>query len=123
MKNPRIILIDSVCEWFGVTPYVVMESSVRVPSTSEIKNKVRLQPEQKAWAMMCSILTSHEMRDLKLEADQLAEFFNVEPEKVKIALNQHLFLSCSSESYKIVYSKITEVLNQHLQPIYDESEF
>ena len=122
MSNTKIIIIDSICEWLGTTPSEMLKAPIEILSTSKIKDKVRLLPEQKAWAMICYILTSDMMRDLRMDEEQVAKYFEGKVIQVRVGKNQHEFLTTTSISYKMILGKILELTNEKLKPIYEPIE-
>lgn len=120
--NLRIEIVDNVCAWLGTTPPEMLAAPVEILSTSKIKIKARLSPEQKAWAMICHYFTSDKLRDLRLSDESVAGFFSASEDQVEIGKNQHAFLICSSISYKIVLTKIDALIETHLNKLYELTE-
>ncbi|MBL7902914.1 MAG: hypothetical protein JNK73_13035 [Bacteroidia bacterium] len=122
MKNPHIFIITSICEWYGVNPQEILSAPTEVITGKKIKEKQRLMPEQKAWAMICGVLTNYGLHDLMFEEAALAEYFKRTVDQVKKGKNQHAFLLCSSQSHVIIHNKIWDLITNQIQKLYEQHE-
>lgn len=115
MASLHLQIFSAVTEWYGVSHASIMRA---VQQEAGNKKDPVFMAEWMAFGLICTLFNHLDMMEMQKSTAEIAKYFNVKEEVVKLAICQHKYREIDGSSHLMIRNKMTLLIETHNDRFY-----